>query len=119
MKNDPGVGISLEMKLTSNRPQFYLFLPLFLIFFAVPYLFDLAFCEELYATPLSQAALIDAEKVDPDDGSCSLTSLDSAATEEMSELPTAEHFVQDSFLTGCSFRSRIPLLPTTRPPPTS
>ncbi len=84
------------MKFTSRGPQFYLFLPLFVIFFAVPYLFDLAFCEELSTTPLSQAALIDAEKVDPDDGSSSLSFLDSAATEEMSGLPTAENFVLDS-----------------------
>jgi hypothetical protein len=35
------------------------------VFFAVPYLFDVVYCEELYGTPLSQAALIDGEKVDP------------------------------------------------------
>ncbi len=56
------------MRITSRGPTFYILLPLFLVFFAVPYLFDLAFCEELYTTPLSQAALIDAEKVDPYDG---------------------------------------------------
>ncbi|MEO7864199.1 MAG: hypothetical protein ABIU05_27955 [Nitrospirales bacterium] len=107
------------MNITSRRPQFYLFLPLFLIFFAVPYVFDLVFCEELYATPLSQAALIDAEKVDPDDGTVSLSSLDLAATEEMSELPTAEPLVQVSFLTSGGFKSPIPLLLTSRPPPAS
>jgi hypothetical protein len=107
------------MNITSRRSQFYLFLPLFLIFFAIPYLFDLAFCEELYATPLSQAALLDAEKVDPDDGSCSSTFLDLAATEEMNESPTVEQFVQDDRLTGCSRRSPVPLLLTSRPPPAS
>jgi hypothetical protein len=107
------------MKITSRGLQFYIFLPLFVIFFAVPYLFDLAFCEELSNTPLSQAALIDAEKVDPDDGSSPLSFLDAAATEEMSGLPTAENFVLSSFLTSCGFRSPIPHLLTSRPPPTS
>ena len=107
------------MKITSRGPQFYIFLPLFFIFFAVPYLFDLAFCEELSTTPLSQAALIDAEKFDPDDGSSSLSVLDSAATEEMSGLPTAEYFILGSFLTSRGFRSPIPLLLTSRPPPAS
>ncbi len=51
-----------------HGPAYYLFLPFFLIFFAVPYLFDVAYCEELYGTPLSQAALIDGEKVDPYEG---------------------------------------------------
>ena len=111
------------MQIISHKPQFYIFLPLFLIFFAVPYLFDLAFCEELYATPLSQAALIDAEKVDPkiglDDGSSSLTSFDWAATEEMSEPAAANCFVLDSLLTECGFRSPLPLRLTSRPPPAS
>lgn len=105
------------MNITLSRLQFYLFLPLFLIFFAVPYLFDLAFCEELYVTPLSQAALIDAEKVDPDGGSSSLSFPDSAATEEISGLLTAEYFILEPFLARCSFRSLIPLLLTSRPPP--
>lgn len=107
------------MKITSRGPQFYILLPLFVIFFAVPYLFDLAFCEELSNTPLSQAGLIDAEKVVPDDGTSSLSFLDSAATEEMSGLPTAEYFALNSFLTRCGFRSPIPLLLTSRPPPAS
>jgi len=105
------------MTITSRWPQFYIFLLLFLIFFAVPYLFDLAFCEELYATPLSQAALIDAEKVDRDDGSSSLTSLDWAAMEDMSGPPAAQCFVLDSVLTECGFRSPLPLRLTSRPPP--
>lgn len=104
------------MKLLSRGPRFYLFLPL-VIFFAVPFLFDLAFCEELYVTPLSQAALPDAEKVDPNDGSSSLVFLDSAATEELSGLPSSEYFVLDPFLTRCGFRSPIPLLLHSRPPP--
>ena len=107
------------MKITSRRPQFYIFLPLFLIFFAVPYLFDLGFCEELYATPLSQAALIDAEKVDSDAGIFSLTSLDWAVMTEMSGPPTAEYYVLDSLLTECGFRSPIVLPLTARPPPAS
>jgi hypothetical protein len=107
------------MNITSRRPQFYLFLPLFLIFFAVPYVFDLVFCEELYATPLSQAALIDAEKVDPDDGSSSFTSLDSTATEKMSEPPTAEYFIQDAFLLVGCVGPPMPFLLLSRPPPVS
>ena len=107
------------MKIVFRGPQFYLFLPLFVIFFAIPYLFDLAFCEELYATPLSHASLIDAEKVEPDDKSSSLSFLDSAATEEMTGRPIAESFVLDRFLARCGFRSPIPLLLTSRPPPVS
>ncbi len=107
------------MKIMSRGSHFYIFLPLFLIFFAVPYLFDLAFFEELYATPLSQAALIDAEKVDPDDGSSSVTFLDWAISEDVCGPLTAEYFVLDSSLTECGFRSPIPLLLTSRPPPAS
>ena len=107
------------MNITSRRPQFYLFLPLFVIFFAVPYLFDLAFCEELYVTQLSQAALIDAEKVDPDDGSASLTSVDWAATEEINGPPIGKCFVPDCLLTERGFESPIPPLLASRPPPAS
>ena len=105
------------MKITSRGPAFYIFLPLFFVFFAVPYLFDLAFCEELYATPLSQAALIDAEKVDPSEGESSSASLDDSIVDDVTvpRPPTcvASHF---SF-TGCCFREAIPVLLTSRPPP--
>lgn len=107
------------MKLTCRGPSFYIFFPLFLVFFALPYLFDLAFCEELYATPLSQAALIDAEKVDPYDGESSWTSLDCARTGEVSVPPTPTSFVPHSSLARGRFRAPIPVLLTSRPPPAS
>lgn len=107
------------MKIRSRGPGFYIFLPLFLIFFAVPYLFDLAFCEELYTTQLSQAALIDAEKVDPHGGEFSSTCLDCAATGDPSAPPTPTCFAPHSPLEGCSVRAPIPVLLTSRPPPAS
>lgn len=107
------------MKITSRGPAFYIFLPLFFVFFAVPYLFDLAFCEELYATPLSQAALIDAEKVDPSEGESSCPSLD-YATEYDVTVPRPPTCVASRFsFEGCSVTVPIPVLLTSRPPPAS
>jgi hypothetical protein len=107
------------MKLTSRGPAFYICLPLFLIFFAVPYLFDLAFCEELYTTPLSQAALIDAEKVDPYDGESSWNSLDCVTTGAVSAPLTSTCFASYASLEASSFGVPIPVLLTSRPPPGS
>jgi hypothetical protein len=107
------------MRITSRGPTFYILLPLFLVFFAVPYLFDLAFCEELYTTPLSQAALIDAEKVDPYDGDSSWISLDSATTGAVSALPTPTCSAAHASLQGCMVSIPIPILLTSRPPPVS
>jgi hypothetical protein len=107
------------MKITSRRPAFYIFLPLFLIFFAVPYLFDLAFCEELYATPLSQAALIDAEKVDPSEGESSSASLDDTTECDVTVPSPPTCFASHFSFEGCSFTVAIPVLLTSRPPPAS
>ena len=107
------------MKITSRGPAFYIFLPLFFIFFAVPYLFDLAFCEELYATPLSQAALIDAEKVDPSDGKSSSTSLDDTTECKVTVARPPTCFASHVSFEGSSFTVPIPVSLTSRPPPAS
>jgi hypothetical protein len=108
------------MKITSRGPSFYyIFLPLFLIFFAVPYLFDLAFCEELYATPLSQAALIDAEKVDPSDRESFSTSLDYATESDVTVASPPTCFAWHLSFEGSSFTVPIPVSLTSRPPPAS
>ena len=107
------------MTITSRGPAFYIFLPLFLVFFAVPYLFDLAFCEELYATPLSQAALIDAEKVDPSEGESSSASLDDSTACAVTVPPPPTSFTSHFSFPDCSFRQAIPVLLTSRPPPAS
>lgn len=107
------------MKLTYRGPSFYIFLPLFLIFFAVPYLFDVAFCEDLYSTPLSQAALIDGEKVDPYEGESSGNSLNYIATDDVSASSTSKCFAPHSSSESYSVRALIPVLLTSRPPPAS
>lgn len=106
------------MKTRSRGPGYYF--PLFLIFFAVPYLFDLAFCEELYATQASRAALVDGEKVDPyEGGGSSWTSLDCAPRGDLGASPTPPCFAPHSSEQACSFRAPIPGLLTSRPPPAS
>jgi len=64
-----GVRRLASMRRTYRGPQFYRFLPFFLIFFAVPYLFDLVYCEDLSAPPLLLAMLVDGEEVDPSEAS--------------------------------------------------
>lgn len=105
------------MKIRSREPAFYLFfLPIFLIFFATPYLFDLVFCEELYATQLSQAALIDAEKLESD-GKSSCASLESANTDDVAVSLINRCFSSHCLLEGSPFGAPIPVLLTSRPPP--
>lgn len=107
------------MKITSRGPAFYIFLPLFFVFFAVPYLFDLAFCEELYATPLSQAALIDAEKVDPSEGESSSASLDDSTVGDVTVRRPPTCVASHLSCEGSGFTVPIPVLLTSRPPPAS
>jgi hypothetical protein len=104
------------MRRAYHGRAFYLFLPLFLIFFAVPYLFDIVYCEELYGTPLSQAALIDGEKVDPhkDPPSSQVVNLEVSLQRK--------HHLVDSVLLPLSLKSgsaRMPMPPllAARPPP--
>ncbi len=107
------------MKLTSRGPGFYLFLPLFLIFFALPYLFDIVFCEDLYATQLSQAALIDAEIVDPHTGDVPSTALDCTPTGASSVDARSVFFAIASPFDCSSIGPPIPILLVSRPPPAS
>ena len=46
-----------------------------------PFLLDVATCDELYAAPLRQAALIDGEEVDPSKATTTLTSYDHHTSE--------------------------------------
>lgn len=70
-----------------------------------------------YHSERSQAALIDAEKVDPDGGTSPSTSLHYAGMEGITRRPSAQYFDPDLFLEKCGLRSPIPLLLTSRPPP--
>jgi hypothetical protein len=99
-----------------RRPTFSILVPLFLIFFAVPYLFDIAYCEELDSISLSQAALIDGEEVDPQQGESPSASLDLAITRDASEpppWPSARHSRPEA----CSVRSPITSISASRAPP--
>jgi hypothetical protein len=91
--------------------------PFLLIFLAIPYLFDLAYCEELYSTPLSQASLIDGEKVEPSGEESSSPSFDSALEESAKVSTTSSSFAPALFFEGCSFRSGFSIVLTSRPPP--
>lgn len=105
------------MKRPYHGLQCYVLLPFLLIFFAVPYLFDIAYCEDLYGTPLSQAALIDGEKVDSSEGKSSWTSLDCGRMADVSVPPAPKSFAPPSSLDVCHIRASIPVLLTSRPPP--
>ncbi len=107
------------MKLTPQGPGFYLFLPLFLVFFALPYLFDIVFCEDLYTTQLSQAALIDAEQVEPHVKGVTSTSLDSTPLDVTTVHPTSTHLAFVPHLTNSRVRSPLAVLLRSRPPPAS
>jgi len=48
---------------------------LIFILFGLPYSLDVAFCEDLYNSPISQAALTDAEKVGSSHASSSFSFL--------------------------------------------
>lgn len=105
------------MNITSRSSTLRLFLPLFLIFFAIPYLFDLVFYEELYATQLPQAALIDAEKLESDGKYCA--GFDGVTTGNTAVLPAGPSFISHCSLKGCGSKASISALLTSRPPPTS
>lgn len=97
--------------------EFYL-LSFLLIFFAVPYLFDVAYCEELYGgTPPSQAALIDGEKVEPYDGHGFFPSLDCAIGRNVGVIHLPQSSLLLRSLEPCSPRGQVPLLLISRPPP--
>lgn len=105
------------MKLPSRGPGFYFFLPLFLVFFALPYLFDIVFCEDLYTTQLSQAALIDAEKVDPYSIELSPT-LDDTTTGASNIYPPATIVAFVAPVEYAIPRRAFPVSLVSRPPPT-
>jgi hypothetical protein len=115
IKKEPKDGAS--MRRSFHGSQFYIFLPFFLIVFAVPYLFDLAFCEELYATPLSQAAFIDGELVEPYESEFSSSGLDSTETGAETVLLANEGVSLQSDSIGSISPALFPIVLTSRPPP--
>lgn len=92
--------------------------PFFFIFFAIPYLFDLAYCEELYGTPLSQASLIDGEKVEPFGEESSSRSLDSVTANADSDPTRPTGFVSAFLSRTYNLGSGLTIVPVSRPPPT-
>ncbi len=108
---------STIMTTRRHGPAFYILLPFFLFFFAVPYLFDLAYCEELYGTPLSQAALIEGEKVDPHEQQNLHRALDTATGPTVNVAPTRTRVPPPHALHVSSPRASVPVLLISRPPP--
>jgi hypothetical protein len=105
------------MRLPYQGPIFYLLAPFLFIFFVVPYIFDVAYCEDLYGTPLSQAALIDGEKVDPYEAGLSVTSFDFVAASNIRESLFSKFVTRTPFLPSYSQSAQIPVLRFSRPPP--
>ena len=99
------------------RPVLYIVGPLFLVFFAIPYLFDLAYCEELYGTPLSQASLIDGETVEPFGEESSSRSLNLATAKAGPDPAAPTGFVSALLFQACNLRSGLSIVPISRPPP--
>ena len=99
-------------------PALYIVGPLFLVFFAIPYLFDLAYCEELYGTPLSQASLSDGEQVEPFGEESSSRSLDPVTAKAGPDPARPTGSVSTLLFQACNPRSGLPIVPVSRPPPT-
>ena len=85
--------------------------------FSIPYLFDLAYCEDLYGTPFSQPSLIDSEKVEPFGEEASSSSMDPALTERGPFSPSLSRFVLSSFFQARHCRLGAPILLTSVPRP--
>jgi hypothetical protein len=107
------------MNRPNRGPQFYILLPFLLIVFAVPYLFDVAYCEDLYGTPLSQAALVDGEKVDPSEAKISWTFFECGRTADVRVPPIPKSFTPQSSWDDGHIGAPAPVLLTSRPPPVS
>jgi hypothetical protein len=105
------------MKRVFQRSQFYIFLSVFLIGCGVPYLLDVAFCEELYGTPFLQVALIDGETVDPCEGDTVSTSLDGWTTGDLRLSPISFSLASQLSLEACSFRFPSLSISASRAPP--
>jgi hypothetical protein len=97
-------------KATCLLPILYIVAHVFLIFFSIPYLFDLAYCEDRYGTPFSQASLIDREKVEPFGEEASSSSMDPALTERGPFSPSLSRFVLSSFFQARHCRLGTPIL---------
>lgn len=111
----PSLGIPMKLPLLGS--PFSIVLSFLLVCFAVPYICDVASCEELYGTPHSQAALVDGETIDPGEEDTVFASLDWGMTGDLRPAPiTRSLAIPPSFRT-CSVR--CPSLPTSgpRPPP--
>ena len=92
---------------------------LFFIILGLPYFLDVAFCEDLYDLPISQAALIDAEKVNSYHGSTFFAFL------HVGTVPKAPHCIAlpisgvSQSIEEVGFSAYISPFLTSRPPPSA
>lgn len=109
---------SAPVKRSYRGIRTYLVFPLLLIFFAVPYLIDLAYCNEIYHTDVSQSALIDGESVDPCDDETSWTSPHYLRTTAIHDFPLS-NLLNRPFSSEKRDSIPIPVYLISRPPPIS
>jgi hypothetical protein len=92
---------------------------LLFIILGFPYFFDVAFCEDLYDLPISQAALIDAEKVNSYHGSTFFAFL------HVGTVPKAPHRIAlpssgvSQSLDEVGFSAHVSPVLISRPPPSA
>lgn len=98
----------------ASRVQAFILVAFFLI--AGPYLFDIAYCEELASLPVSQGVLIDGENVDPNEEGASGASVDFAITRDGNDLSPSS-FERRSCVDPCQFRTPILSMGASRAPP--
>jgi hypothetical protein len=98
------------------KPSF-LALSFLLAWLALPYLFDIAICEELYGASPLQATLTDGETVDSCEGDTLSVSLHWARTTDLGVPPLSQGFFGDfSFETGRVSCPSLPISASRAPP---
>ena len=110
--------LGISMKSSVLRSPASILLSLVLLGFAIPYVCDVGFCEEVGGTRSLQVALIDGEPLDPsEEGDTLFASLDGGTTADLRLVLSSRGFtIPLAFHTRCV---KCPSLPTSgsRPPP--